>query len=438
MLSVDRGIRCHPLTPDRPTVRIARMATRAHCWSWQVRPMPSARARLARSHPHLPTPRTRAHPVVRYSRGGADAVELQIRPDRSTSMRSRRSGPSCRSGRSCWPTSRRRSACSRRSPVRARAPAGIGGTIGTVGPILVRGGRTGGRGRRRPRGGAGHRGRAGAAPRPGTGRPARPWSRSRGRCARLACPICPPRRRADGLRRVRGGRAARRPPGPRPPRRRSLRSDCSSSTAPWSSITGISACSWSPTCRPDGSTRGSPPSRRWPTASTWPPRPSCPGSGRYGRDRGRAEHARRALPRDRGVVQGAHPRRRHLPGRAVETGHVPRARRRVRDLPAAAGREPRALHVLRADVGHRVGRLSPEPLVRVEEGRVSTRPIAGTGHEARPRCAIACSSTSCSPILKEQAEHAMLVDLARNDLGRVCIAGSVEPTWLMEVERLTR
>jgi anthranilate synthase component 1 len=39
---------------------------------------------------------------------------------------------------------------------------------------------------------------------------------------------------------------------------------------------------------------------------------------------------------------------------------------------------------------------------------------------------------------KERAEHAMLVDLARNDLGRVCVAGSVTPTQLMEVERFTK
>jgi anthranilate synthase component 1 len=39
---------------------------------------------------------------------------------------------------------------------------------------------------------------------------------------------------------------------------------------------------------------------------------------------------------------------------------------------------------------------------------------------------------------KEQAEHAMLVDLARNDLGRVCLPGSVRPTELMEVERFTK
>ena len=81
---------------------------------------------------------------------------------------------------------------------------------------------------------------------------------------------------------------------------------------------------------------------------------------------------------------------------------------------------------------------SPEPLVRVEEGRVSTRPIAGT----RPRGETELRDRLLEHELladpKERAEHAMLVDLARNDLGRVCVAGSVEPTQLMEVERFTK
>ncbi|MGH2631567.1 MAG: anthranilate synthase component I family protein [Actinomycetota bacterium] len=81
---------------------------------------------------------------------------------------------------------------------------------------------------------------------------------------------------------------------------------------------------------------------------------------------------------------------------------------------------------------------SPEPLVRVEEGRVSTRPIAGTRPrgETEMRDRLLEHELLADP--KEQAEHAMLVDLARNDLGRVCIAGSVEPTQLMEVERFTK
>src|SRR5262245_15849396 len=81
---------------------------------------------------------------------------------------------------------------------------------------------------------------------------------------------------------------------------------------------------------------------------------------------------------------------------------------------------------------------SPEPLVRVEGRRVSTRPIAGT----RPRGPTETSDRLLEHELladpKERAEHAMLVDLARNDLGRVCAWGTVRPTELMQVERFSK
>jgi anthranilate synthase component I len=81
---------------------------------------------------------------------------------------------------------------------------------------------------------------------------------------------------------------------------------------------------------------------------------------------------------------------------------------------------------------------SPEPLVRVEGRRVSTRPIAGT----RPRGTTEVRDRLLEHELladpKEQAEHAMLVDLARNDLGRVCRPGTVRPTELMVVERFSK
>ena len=64
---------------------------------------------------------------------------------------------------------------------------------------------------------------------------------------------------------------------------------------------------------------------------------------------GRGQHARRGLPGDRVGVQGAHPRRGHLPGGAVAPGDVRRARRRLPHLPAPARHEPGAVHVLRAD-----------------------------------------------------------------------------------------
>ena len=78
---------------------------------------------------------------------------------------------------------------------------------------------------------------------------------------------------------------------------------------------------------------------------------------------------------------------------------------------------------------------SPEMLVRVEEDRAETHPIAGT----RPRGETAGEDAALAADLqqdeKECAEHVMLVDLGRNDLGRVCDFGTVRvPTW-MSIER---
>ena len=77
---------------------------------------------------------------------------------------------------------------------------------------------------------------------------------------------------------------------------------------------------------------------------------------------------------------------------------------------------------------------SPERLVRVQDGAAEARPIAGT----RPRGATpqedAVNSLELILSEKERAEHIMLVDLARNDLGRVCRAGSVRVDELMTLE----
>jgi anthranilate synthase component I len=77
---------------------------------------------------------------------------------------------------------------------------------------------------------------------------------------------------------------------------------------------------------------------------------------------------------------------------------------------------------------------SPEPLLTVNGRHVSTRPIAGT----RPRGASPEEDRRIARELladeKERAEHVMLVDLGRNDLGRVCEYGSVAVDELMEIE----
>ncbi len=78
---------------------------------------------------------------------------------------------------------------------------------------------------------------------------------------------------------------------------------------------------------------------------------------------------------------------------------------------------------------------SPEMLVRVEDGAVMTRPLAGT----RPRGQTPAEDLALENELradeKERAEHIMLVDLGRNDIGRVATAGSVAVSELMDTER---
>jgi anthranilate synthase component 1 len=95
---------------------------------------------------------------------------------------------------------------------------------------------------------------------------------------------------------------------------------------------------------------------------------------------------------------------------------------------------PAPFAVLLRDRDFAVISSSPERLLTIRDGRVSTRPIAGT----RPRGASRAQDLELIAALcadeKERAEHVMLIDLERNDLGRVCRGGSVRVDEYMSVE----
>ncbi len=78
---------------------------------------------------------------------------------------------------------------------------------------------------------------------------------------------------------------------------------------------------------------------------------------------------------------------------------------------------------------------SPEALVSVHRGRVFSHPIAGSRPRGESPEADAALAEDLLQDAKEKAEHLMLVDLARNDLSKVCVAGSVDVTEFMHVER---
>ncbi len=77
---------------------------------------------------------------------------------------------------------------------------------------------------------------------------------------------------------------------------------------------------------------------------------------------------------------------------------------------------------------------SPERLVRVHGGRVETRPIAGTRPRSHRTGGDPLETEAMLANAKERAEHVMLIDLERNDLGRLCRAGSVRVSEFMIAE----
>jgi anthranilate synthase component 1 len=94
---------------------------------------------------------------------------------------------------------------------------------------------------------------------------------------------------------------------------------------------------------------------------------------------------------------------------------------------------PYMFHI-RTGEGDLVG-ASPEMLVRVQEGMVETHPIAGTRWRGKDTAEDNALAEELLADEKERAEHLMLVDLGRNDVGRVSLPGSVSVPTFMTIER---
>src|SRR5262249_9257053 len=83
----------------------------------------------------------------------------------------------------------------------------------------------------------------------------------------------------------------------------------------------------------------------------------------------------------------------------------------------------------------RVTGASPECMVRLEDGRIELRPLAGTRPRGRTPEEDAALAAELLADPKERAEHVMLIDLGRNDVGRVARTGSVRVSEIMGIER---
>jgi anthranilate synthase component I len=80
---------------------------------------------------------------------------------------------------------------------------------------------------------------------------------------------------------------------------------------------------------------------------------------------------------------------------------------------------------------------SPETLVRMEQGQITLRPLAGTRRRGRSEAEDEAFAQEMLHDEKERAEHVMLIDLARNDVGRVAKVGSVYLPKIMEIDRFS-
>ncbi|MFD9339537.1 anthranilate synthase component I [Streptomyces sp. NPDC060028] len=96
------------------------------------------------------------------------------------------------------------------------------------------------------------------------------------------------------------------------------------------------------------------------------------------------------------------------------------------------------MYLFRFENGFDVVGSSPEALVKVEDGHAMVHPIAGTRHRGATPQEDNDLADELMADPKERAEHLMLVDLGRNDLGRVCEPGSVEVVDFMTIERYSQ
>ena len=165
--------------------------------------------------------------------------------------------------------------------------------------------------------------------------------------------------------------------------------------------------------------------RAWVVPEREPPAPTGMRSNMSRREYERAVERIRAHAREGDVMQVVPSRRISMPFRG-EPLDLYRALRHINPSPY--------LFYLHLGDYHVAGS-SPEILVRAQDGDVVVRPLAGTRARGRDRAEDAALERELLADEKERAEHLMLIDLGRNDVGRIAESGSVEVTDMMAVER---
>lgn len=97
--------------------------------------------------------------------------------------------------------------------------------------------------------------------------------------------------------------------------------------------------------------------------------------------------------------------------------------------------QPVAYGALLSAAGHHILSFSPELFLRIEGGKITTRPMKGTMGRGLDSAEDAEAARRLQNDPKNRSEHVMIVDLLRNDLGRICALGSVEVEDLFSVEK---